>query len=100
MTVKEAQRSALNFLDYWKSKPGAAGRKLDWPATWRMWARKDAAKVQRNGPDHQQRRPTHIAEQAFEAAQRAQLKQQGGFFNDAPEESVDPAGYVSHGHGR
>jgi hypothetical protein len=30
MTTEEARRSALNFLDYWKSKPGAAGRKLDW----------------------------------------------------------------------
>lgn len=55
MTAEEAQRSALNFLDYWKSKPGAAGRKLDWAATWRVWARKDAAKAERNGPDRQRR---------------------------------------------
>ncbi|TBC42723.1 helix-turn-helix domain-containing protein [Rhizobium ruizarguesonis] len=55
MTAEEAQRSALNFLDYWKSKPGAAGRKLDWAATWRVWARRDAAKAERNGPGRQQR---------------------------------------------
>lgn len=55
MTAEEAQRSALNFLDYWRAKPGAAGRKLDWAATWRVWARNDAAKATRNGPDRQQR---------------------------------------------
>lgn len=29
------------FLDYWRSKPGAAGRKVDWVATWRNWMRKE-----------------------------------------------------------
>jgi hypothetical protein len=28
------------FVDYWRAKPGAAGRKLDWPATWRNWMRR------------------------------------------------------------
>jgi uncharacterized protein YdaU (DUF1376 family) len=27
------------FTDYWKAQPGAKGRKLDWPATWRNWIR-------------------------------------------------------------
>lgn len=30
------------FLDYWRAKPGAAGVKLDWPATWRNWMRRKA----------------------------------------------------------
>jgi hypothetical protein len=29
-----------NFLDYWRSVPGAKGRKLDWQATFRVWLRK------------------------------------------------------------
>ena len=29
-----------NFRDYWLSKPGKDGTKLDWQATWRQWARK------------------------------------------------------------
>jgi hypothetical protein len=33
---------AENFYDYWTAKPGAAGRKLDWSATWRTWVRKEA----------------------------------------------------------
>ena len=34
---------AANFFDYWIAKPGAAGRKLDWSATWRTWVRKESA---------------------------------------------------------
>lgn len=36
-------RVAQNFYDYWIAKPGAAGRKLDWSATWRTWVRKESA---------------------------------------------------------
>lgn len=25
------------FVNYWVAMPGAKGRKLDWPATWRNW---------------------------------------------------------------
>jgi uncharacterized protein YdaU (DUF1376 family) len=31
------------FSDYWKAVPGAKGRKLDWPATWRNWVRNERA---------------------------------------------------------
>jgi hypothetical protein len=30
---------AEKFADYWHGRPGAAGRKSDWPATWRNWIR-------------------------------------------------------------
>lgn len=30
---------ASQFRDYWIAQPGAKGRKLDWPATWRNWVR-------------------------------------------------------------
>lgn len=36
----EAERQARNFRDYWHSKPGKDGLKLDWNATWRLWFRK------------------------------------------------------------
>lgn len=32
---------ACGFRDYWISKPGAAGRKSDWLATWRNWVRRE-----------------------------------------------------------
>lgn len=28
------------FVDYWRSQPGAKGRKTDWLATWRNWMRR------------------------------------------------------------
>ncbi len=34
---------ATNFYDYWIAKAGAAGRKMDWSATWRSWVRKESA---------------------------------------------------------
>lgn len=37
----EAERQARSFCDYWRSKPGAGGLKLDWPATWRVWYRRN-----------------------------------------------------------
>jgi|GEM_PF-5887858 len=92
MTAEEAQRSALNFLDYWKSTAGAAGRKLDWNATWRLWARKDAAQAKRR-----QRRP-HIADQALAETGRAFLKQEGSFDDDAEDATGGPPGYISGGH--
>jgi hypothetical protein len=37
----DADRIFANFCDYWRSVPGAKGRKLDWDATWRIWCRSD-----------------------------------------------------------
>lgn len=41
------ERAADRFRDHWLAQPGAKGRKLDWPATWRNWARKDADDARR-----------------------------------------------------
>ncbi|MBB4194884.1 helix-turn-helix domain-containing protein [Rhizobium aethiopicum] len=70
MTTEGARRSALNFVDYWKNRPGAGGRKLDWEATWRIWARKDAADANRKGTGQQQ----PLANQFKEAARQAHQK--------------------------
>jgi uncharacterized protein YdaU (DUF1376 family) len=34
---------ANQFRDYWVAQPGAKGRKMDWPATWRNWVRNQRA---------------------------------------------------------
>lgn len=39
LSPSEASHEAAQFLDYWRSKPGKDGLKLDWPGTWRMWVR-------------------------------------------------------------
>ncbi|EJC77677.1 HTH domain-containing protein [Rhizobium leguminosarum bv. trifolii WSM2012] len=41
LTTDEASLEADAFRDHWRSKPGAEGRKLDWPATWRNWCRSE-----------------------------------------------------------
>ena len=38
------------FRDYWTAQPGAKGRKTDWAATWRNWARR--CQEQAQGPRH------------------------------------------------
>ncbi|MBX9150036.1 hypothetical protein [Rhodococcus qingshengii] len=35
----DLQRETANFVDYWLGKPGKAGEKQDWLATWRKWMR-------------------------------------------------------------
>ena len=40
------------FRDYWTAQPGAKGRKADWAATWRNWARRcqEQARQPQRGP--------------------------------------------------
>lgn len=49
-----ANIEAAKFRDYWISKPGAGGVKLDWSATWRNWCRRAAENKPRAGPKYQQ----------------------------------------------
>lgn len=42
LTDAEARREFEKFKDYWVSKPGKDGVKLDWPATFRNWMRRAA----------------------------------------------------------
>ena len=35
------QLTYAKFCDYWSAKPGKAGTKLDWLATWRNWVREE-----------------------------------------------------------
>lgn len=59
-TTKQPNPHKLNpnteyekFRDYWKAKPGKAGIKLDWNATWRNWWRKALEYAQQdNKHDH------------------------------------------------
>lgn len=44
-TVDFWRSQHAQFLDYWRGRPGQAGVKLDWPATWRNWMRKAAERL-------------------------------------------------------
>lgn len=41
----EIGREAIRFRDYWISRAGAGGVKLDWSATWRNWVRTSAERL-------------------------------------------------------
>ena len=43
----DGKRETEKFCDYWRSKPGKDGCKLDWVATWRNWMR---TAEERSGP--------------------------------------------------
>jgi hypothetical protein len=49
------RRETAAFVDYWRGIPGARGRKLDWPATWRNWMRKAHADLARRSPTARRR---------------------------------------------
>jgi hypothetical protein len=49
LSPMEVNRQADRFRDFWHAKPGAAGRKLDWPGTWRNWIRNEADKGKGKG---------------------------------------------------
>jgi len=62
MTEAAARREADRFRDYWISKPGQGGVKLDWQATWRNWIRTamqaEAAKPRTTAPRYGDERIT------------------------------------------
>jgi hypothetical protein len=41
----DAGRVAEGFRDYWRAKAGREAVKLDWPATWRGWCRREAERL-------------------------------------------------------
>jgi hypothetical protein len=55
LAPREVHRQAARFRDYWHGKPGAAGRKLDWPGTWRNWIRNEADKGRAKGGTRNER---------------------------------------------
>lgn len=46
------------FRDYWTAQPGAKGRKTDWAATWRNWARRCQEQAHQPSRDPAQRGTT------------------------------------------
>lgn len=47
---REVEAEAEKFKNYWTAKPGAAGVKLDWVATWRNWIISAASRLGRVPP--------------------------------------------------
>lgn len=71
------------FCDYWHSKPGKDGRKLDWVATWRRWMRtaEERSKPRTRGaPSEPPSTTNDRVQQALESGRRVQafIDQNGG----------------------
>lgn len=63
------------FCDYWRSKAGKDGVKLDWQATWRNWIRRAAEySARRQAPTPSRASPLPPRETAFQAARRRNLE--------------------------
>ena len=51
LSDRDIQKEAAKFRDYWLSKAGSAGVKMDWAATWRNWCRRAAEYLGRKAPE-------------------------------------------------
>ena len=56
----DIDRETENFRDYWTGVAGAKGTKLDWPATWRTWMRRQQTDAENRG---QRTKPLHVVGQ-------------------------------------
>lgn len=77
------------FRDYWIAKPGAAGVKTDWRATWRNWVRREQA----GGKSHAPHRETST--ERFERLNNASIADLLGAYGLAPVERVVSGEVVS-----
>lgn len=81
LTPHEVRHEADKFRDYWHSKPGAAGRKTNWLATWRNWVRSALERrPARNAPGHNGSHANgeHRGGSIADAAIRARLRRENG----------------------
>ena len=53
-----AETVAQVFRDHWLGKPGKDGRKIDWPATWRVWVARERSYTRNAGPGPRGRETT------------------------------------------
>ena len=64
------RRQADSFKDYWISKPGQGGVKLDWKATWRNWMRNSKDRKHGNGNSGSAHSAAHSTDRQIAIAAR------------------------------
>lgn len=76
MTPEETKHEADQFRDFWISKPGAGGCKLDWSATWRTWCRnrRGAGQTRKPSPGGDRSKPTGMAGILAERRRQASIQ--------------------------
>lgn len=107
LSQQDIRNEADKFRDYWHGRAGAAGRKLDWRATWRNWVRSclDRRPGARNAPNGHGPRANgqHGSSSIADAAIRRHLARQNG--NGLPDDigrgdDIPAAGNVVDGQFR
>lgn len=81
LTHEQHAGELAKFLDYWRSVPGAKGRKVDWDATWRNWMRRAAENLAKAGPHvrpHPSQRRTDREDNLTRALAGAEIASRGG----------------------
>lgn len=74
----KAEEVFAKFRDYWSAKPGKAGTKLDWLATWRNWCREEKSLLNSAAETAYQR---SMRERFAEVAPAVARKAPGGYVN-------------------
>lgn len=76
MTPEETKHEADQFRDFWISKPGAGGCKLDWSATWRTWCRnrRGAGQARKPSTSGDRSKPTGMAGILAERRRQASIQ--------------------------
>lgn len=71
---RAAQRIAADFRDYWIAKAGAAAAKRDWPATWRVWCRKEHDRLDGSAAKQSARKGSSVLAATFELLAEDELE--------------------------
>jgi len=73
LTPSDIQKAEEAFRDHWWARAGPAALKMDWPATWRTWIRRDLENAARRVPDIS-KSASAAAGRLAELARRGELK--------------------------
>jgi hypothetical protein len=76
------------FQDYWLAKPGAAGRKTNWDATWRNWLRRaDERRAERSASRTRSVKDERVAA-AIQLGQQMAQAREGSVWADPPRKAL------------
>lgn len=91
LTTQQSQQAFDQFMDYWRSVPGAKGLKLDWQAAFRTWLRRSVNDFGRkpNGPTQNQPSKRQQAFAALDAIVDEAYRRENGTGDSGGE--IDPA---------
>lgn len=89
--VRDVNRMLEDFKDFWSAKSGKDATKVDWSATWRMWAR-NAGDKDKEKAAREQRFQSRFAPPAsmVMSRERSPRRFQQGLETKSPEQPLSP----------